>query len=45
VFLADPTFFTVIDTYGSELIHPWHQSRSPQQVGKKASAIVLGSSV
>ena len=22
-FLADPTFVTVIDTYGIELIHPW----------------------
>lgn len=35
VFLADPTFFTVIDTYGIELIHPWRYGRSLRQVGKK----------
>ncbi len=34
-FLADPTFFTVIDTYGIELIHPWRSGRSPRQVGRK----------
>jgi hypothetical protein len=34
-FLADPTFFTVIDTYGIELIHPWRYGRSARQVGKK----------
>ena len=34
-FLADPTFFTVIDTYGIELVHPWRYGRSPRQVGKK----------
>jgi hypothetical protein len=34
-FLADPTFFTVIDTYGIELLHPWRSGRSPRQVGKK----------
>jgi hypothetical protein len=34
-FLADPTFFTVIDTYGIELIHPWRAGRSPEQVGRK----------
>jgi hypothetical protein len=34
-FLTDPTFFTVIDTYGIELIHPWRYGRSPQQVGRK----------
>ena len=33
--LADPTFFTVIDSYPIELIFPIRQSRSPQQVGKK----------
>ena len=33
--LAAPTFFTVIDTYGIELIHPWRYGRSAQQVGKK----------
>jgi hypothetical protein len=34
-FLADPTFFTVIDTYSIELIHPWRYRRSPRQVGRK----------
>ena len=34
-FLADPTLFTVIDTYGIELIHPWRHGRSPRQVGRK----------
>jgi len=34
-FLAAPTFFTVIDTYGIELLHPWRYGRSPGQVGKK----------
>jgi len=36
--LADPTFFTVIDTYGIELIHPIREGRSPQQVGKKGKS-------
>ena len=35
VFLADPTLFTVIATYGIELLHPWRYGRSPRQVGKK----------
>ena len=35
VFLAAPTFFTVIDTYGIELLHPWRYGRSPRQIGKK----------
>jgi hypothetical protein len=34
-FLADPTVFTVIDTYGIELLHPWREGRSRRQVGKK----------
>lgn len=34
-FLAEPTFFTVIDTYGIELLHPWRYGRSHAQVGKK----------
>jgi hypothetical protein len=34
-FLAAPTFFTVIDTYGIELLHPWRYGRSARQVGKK----------
>ena len=33
--LADPTLFTVIDTYGIELIHPWRYGRSRRQVGRK----------
>jgi hypothetical protein len=33
--LADPTLFTVIDTYGIELIHPWRYGRGPPQVSKK----------
>ena len=33
--MADPTFFTVIDSYPFELIFPIRQGRSPQQVGKK----------
>jgi len=28
------TIFTVIDSYGSELIHPIREGRSPQQIGK-----------
>jgi hypothetical protein len=34
-FLAEPTFFTVIDTYGIELLHPWRYGRSRRQVGQK----------
>jgi hypothetical protein len=34
-FLAEPSFFTVLDTYGIELIHPRREGRSPQQLGKK----------
>ncbi len=35
LFLADPTLFTVVDTYGIELLHPWRESRSSKQLGKK----------
>jgi hypothetical protein len=35
VFLASPTVFGVIDTYGIELIHPMREGRSPQQIGRK----------
>ncbi|MGH2480855.1 MAG: hypothetical protein ACRDHW_14475, partial [Ktedonobacteraceae bacterium] len=35
-FLADPSFFLVIDSYPIELIFPIRQGRSPQQFGKKA---------
>jgi hypothetical protein len=34
-FLAAPTVLGVIDTYGSELIHPIREGRSPQQIGRK----------
>jgi hypothetical protein len=37
-FLADPTFFTVIDSYGIELIHPIREGRSPRQSGKKGKS-------
>ena len=33
--LAQPSFFTVIDSYPIELLFPIRQGRSPQQVGKK----------
>src|SRR5262245_53826422 len=36
--LGDLTFFTIIDTYGMELIHPVREGRSPQQVGKKGKS-------
>jgi hypothetical protein len=35
LFLADPTFFTTVDTYGIELLHPWREGRSPRQLGRK----------
>ena len=34
-FLAEPSFFTVMDTYGMELIHPRREGRSKKQIGKK----------
>lgn len=37
-FLAEPTFFTVIDSYGIELIHPIRQGRSEAQIGKKGKS-------
>lgn len=37
-FLADPTFFTVVDSYGIELIHPWREGRSRNQLGKKGKS-------
>jgi hypothetical protein len=36
--LANPTFFTVIDTYGIELIHPVREGRSQQPLGKKGKS-------
>ena len=38
LFLADPSFFTVVDTYGVELLHPWREGRSPKQLGKKGKS-------
>jgi hypothetical protein len=37
-FLADPTFSTVIDSYGIELIHPIREGRSPCQIGQKGKS-------
>ena len=37
-FLAQPTFFTVIDSYGIELIHPIREKRTPHQIGKKGKS-------
>lgn len=37
-FLADPTFFTVMDSYGIELIHPIREGRSSRQIGKKGKS-------
>ena len=34
-FLAEPSFFTVVDTYRIELIHPRREGRSKRQIGKK----------
>ncbi len=34
-FLAEPTIFGIIDTYGIELIHPIREGRSPAQIGRK----------
>src|ERR671932_56211 len=34
-FLKDPSFFTVIDTFGIELIHPRREGRSPNHLGKQ----------
>jgi hypothetical protein len=33
--LAEPSFFTVIDSYPIELLFPIPEGRSPEQVGKK----------
>lgn len=38
LFLADPSFFTVVDSYGIELIHPIREGRSPRQIGKKGKS-------
>jgi len=36
--VADPTFFTIIDSYGIELIHPIREGRSPRHIGKKGKS-------
>jgi hypothetical protein len=37
-FLAEPSFFTIIDTYGIELLHPMREGRSPNQLGRKGTS-------
>jgi hypothetical protein len=37
-FLADPTFFTVVDAFGIELIHLRREGRSKHQIGKKGKS-------
>ncbi len=34
-FLADPTILGVADSYGIELLHPYREGRSTQQIGRK----------
>jgi hypothetical protein len=36
--LQEPTFFTVMDSYGIELIHPIREGRSDKQVGGKGKS-------
>jgi hypothetical protein len=37
-FLAPVTFYTVVDSYGIELLHPLRARRSPPQTGKKGKS-------
>jgi hypothetical protein len=37
-FLVAPTFFTVTDSYGIELIHPIREGRSEKQIGRKGKS-------
>jgi len=37
-FLADPTLFTVLDSYGIELLHPIREGRTPHQIGRKGKS-------
>lgn len=37
-FLKEPSFFTIIDTFGIELIHPRREGRSNHQLGKKGKS-------
>jgi len=34
-FLGEPSLLGVVDSFGIELIHPYREGRSPQQVGRK----------
>lgn len=37
-FLAQPSFFTIMDSFGIELIHPIREKRSQAQVGRKGKS-------
>ena len=37
-FLAEPTFFTVMDTYGIELLHPVREDRAQTPLGKQGKS-------
>lgn len=37
-FLKQPSVFTVVDTYGIELIHARREGRSPRQIGRKGKS-------
>jgi hypothetical protein len=37
-FLGEVSFFTLLDSYGIELIHPIREGRSPHQLGKKGKS-------
>lgn len=38
LFLAPPTFFGIVDSFGIELIHPRREKRSKGQIGKKGKS-------
>ena len=38
MFLADPSLLGIIDSYGIELIHPYREGRSEQQMGRKGQS-------
>jgi len=37
-FLATPSVWGVVDSYGVELLHPMREGRSPQQIGRKGKS-------
>jgi len=37
-FLAAPSVWGVVDSYGIELLHPMREGRSPQQIGRKGKS-------